>query len=84
MDVVYADTAGAIICEALWNKELVLGGCSRIESLLRKSLFWPAFPRYDRHEWWKCSFCRSKNLSASILGQPPKNREQLIFSRFSF
>jgi hypothetical protein len=24
MDVVYADNAGAIICEVLWNQELVL------------------------------------------------------------
>jgi hypothetical protein len=24
MDVVYADYAGAIICEVLWNQELVL------------------------------------------------------------
>ena len=54
------------------------GGCPRIESLLRKSGFWPIFPikfvKYSKYSPHLIEKMDSKPLSlatASILGQPP-------------
>ncbi len=55
-----------------------LGGCPRIESLLRKSGFWPIFPikfvKYSKYSPHLIEKMHSKPLSLatpSILGQPP-------------
>ena len=61
----------------LWIK--VLGGCPRIESLLRKSGFWPIFPmklmKYSKYSPHLIEKMASKPLSlvrTPILGQPPR------------
>ncbi len=58
-----------------------LGGCPRIESLLRKSGFWPIFPikfvQYSKYSSHLIEKMNSKPLSlatASILGQPPSEK----------
>ncbi len=56
----------------------ILGGCPRIETLLRESGFWPIFPiklvKYSKYSPHLIKKMDSKPLSlatASILGQPP-------------
>jgi hypothetical protein len=57
-----------------------LGGCPRIESLLRKSGFWPIFPiklvKYAQYSPRLIEKMASKPLplaTTSILGQPPRS-----------
>jgi len=56
----------------------VLGGCPRIETLLRKNPFWPLFPNifvkernYSPQMFEKTDSKRLSLATASILGQPP-------------
>jgi len=56
----------------------VLGGCPRIETLLRKNPFWPFFPNifvkernYSPQMFEKTDSKRLSLATASILGQPP-------------
>ena len=65
---------------------LTLGGCPRIESLLRKSGFWPIFPikfvKYNKNSPHLIETMDAKPLSlatASILEQPTKGLSGLTF-----
>ncbi len=67
-----------VSCTAVVQSKVLLGGCPRIESLLRKSGFWPIFPikliQYSKYSPHLIEKMTSKPLSlatASILGQPP-------------
>ena|GEM_PF-1258029 len=58
---------------------LLLGGCPRIETLLRKNSFWPFFPNifvkernYSPQMFEKTDSKRLSLATASILGQPPR------------
>jgi len=56
-----------------------LGGCPRIETLLRENPFWPFFPNivvkernYSPQMFEKTDSKRLPLATASILGQPPR------------
>jgi len=58
-----------------------LGGCRRIETLLRKNPFWPFFPKifvkernYSPQMFEKTDSKRLSLATASILGQPPSKK----------
>jgi hypothetical protein len=71
-----------------------LGGCLRIENLLRNSGFWPIFPikfvKYNKYSPHLLEKMDSKPFSlatASILGQPPSAMIDSVSTqviRFSF
>jgi hypothetical protein len=68
----------ALIIHQYHVNGVLAGGCPRIESLLRKSGFWPLFPikfvKYNKYSPHLIEKMDSKPLflaTASILGQPP-------------
>jgi hypothetical protein len=75
--------------KAFFKKHFGLGGCPRIESLLRKSGFRPLFPikfvQYSKYSPHLIETMTSKPLSlatASMLEQPPGSIT--IFSYFNY
>ncbi len=76
--IIYKANIFQILVLRQYNVGGVLGGCPRIESLLRKNGFWPIFPirfvKYSKYSPHLIEQMNSKPLSlatASILGQPP-------------